>query len=93
MVVAGPLLKIQLVYVVVEDQKYEDDSCLSGLDLAFRIFYALDCEYPKASYLLWQFIQRAGYSIKVNGEKLGQPVNGLLGLVEHPLPEVSKYTF
>ena len=66
---------------------------MSGLDLAFKIFYALGYEYPKASYRLWQFIQRSGYGIRVNGEKLGQPVNGLLGLVEQALPEVSKYTF
>ena len=75
------------MYVVVDEQKFKVSSTLEALDLTFKKFFALDCNYPKASYKLWQFIQHAGYDIKISGDILIKSAKELLCLTTYTLEE------
>lgn len=88
-IVVGSLVKVEGFYVIVDDQKYKTESCLEALDLCFKVFFTLDCQYPKPSFRIWQFIQNAGYQIKIAGETLIKTVRELLGLVEQAFRESS----
>ena len=80
--VIGDLTAIQEAYVIVDDLQYKVSTTLDGLDLAFKIFFALDCQYPKASLSLWQFIQIACFNIADN--KANKSVKELVGLATQP---------
>ena len=77
---------IRETYVVVDEQQYKVPSCFDGLDLVFKIFYSLDCAYPKPSLRLWQFIQQAGYEMNL-AEPNFKSVKELLGLTKRAFEE------
>ena len=83
--VTGSLTGITESFAIVDDYKYKVPSCLDALDLTFKLFYLLDCEYPKASLRLWQYIQHGLYDIAIPGEALIKPIKELLGLTTHAL--------
>lgn len=94
--VVGPLIKIQKAVVVVDEQHYEFDSQINGkpeksvlkaLDFAFKVFFVLECHYPKTSSSLWHFIQNSAYDISVAGDRPNASVKVLVGLVKHALDE------
>lgn len=51
-------------YVVVNDVLYLCESPLRGLDVCFKIFFALDCKYPAECQQIWTFIQSFVYKIE-----------------------------
>lgn len=65
-------------YVIYGNTKYKCDSVLAALDLAFKIFFVSNCEYPTLSNKIWLFIQRALYNIEIANEKLGTQLEAIL---------------
>jgi hypothetical protein len=41
-------------------------------DACFKIFFALDLDYPLFSYRFWLYIQRKIFKIKLNDDKKAQ---------------------
>lgn len=62
-VVAGPLAKITSRYVIVDDITYELPCINQAVETCFKIFWALYLEYPSECRAVWQFLQRAIFSI------------------------------
>ena len=79
----GPLLKIEKAVVIVDQQQYNVGSALEAVDLAFKIFFVLQCNYSKTSHSLWQFIQIAGFDISLQNDNPIASVKVLVGLVKH----------
>ena len=87
LVIVGPLIKVHEMYVVVDEQKFKVSSTLKAMDLTFKTFFALDCNCPKASYKLWQFIQNSGYGIRITGDMLITSLKELLDSTTYVLEE------
>ncbi|KAF7987588.1 hypothetical protein HCN44_003451 [Aphidius gifuensis] len=64
-VLVGPIHAVESSYVVVEDTIYEVDTPVDALKLCFKIFWALDCQYPQRANSLWRFIQVVGFQINI----------------------------
>ena len=84
LLVVGPLIKIDGVYVI-DDQQLKVPSCLDTLDLTCKSIYALACRYPAPTLRLWRYFQRTGYEIQESGKTLIKPVTKLLGLTRQAL--------
>lgn len=78
--VIGELTAISEVYVVLDSERYKCESTLDAVDFALKLFFSLDCSYPKAAHRLWQFIQIAGFEI--DDQKANKSVKELVGLVK-----------
>ena len=81
MLVVGSLIKTKEAYAFFDEQKYRVASCLDASELTFKAFLALDCQCPKPSVRLWQFIKYAVYDIQVAGDTLTKSVKELLGSI------------
>lgn len=86
MVIDGKLIQPEECFVVVNEEKYKVESSLQALDSRLKIFFALDCAYPKASLRLWQFVQLAVFDIPVSDQTVINSVNELVGLKQKSLP-------
>ncbi|XP_031350570.1 uncharacterized protein LOC116176215 isoform X3 [Photinus pyralis] len=63
--VAGNLEAVNNFYiVVVNDVVYKVDSSIRALELLFKLYHALDVEYPAESEHIWLFIQEIVFNIK-----------------------------
>ncbi|KAK3907526.1 Glycerol-3-phosphate acyltransferase 4 [Frankliniella fusca] len=72
-VAIGGLSDIKQVLIVVDNHKWEVDSVLQGVDVCFKVFFALNSCYPSEARHLWLLIQRAVYDLELaadfDGEK------------------------
>lgn len=87
-IIGQDLENIQEAYVVVDDQQYRVPNCLDAVALTFKIFYSLDCAYPKPCLRLWQFFQQAGYDLSLNEPNI-KTVKELLGLTKLAFKEAN----
>ncbi|KAF7996093.1 hypothetical protein HCN44_009929 [Aphidius gifuensis] len=89
-ILVGPLDAIEAVYVQVLSHRYEADSTVHGIDLAFKIFTALDCNYPEQSHSLWTVFQVACFGIKNSVPTRNRSANALIREIlklEFPEPD------
>ena len=74
------MIKPEGFYIIIDvDLKYKFKKCSAALDCLFKIFFSVDCSYPKHSETLWLFIQRAVYGIYLPEDKINSSLNILLG--------------
>lgn len=52
-------------YDIVDSVTYKFDNPIRAVDVCFQLFHTLNCKYPQASQLAWQFIQQYVYGIKL----------------------------
>lgn len=64
-VVAGDLKKPSYI-IVVNEIRYIIDSGIRALELLYKLFHALDIEYPAESEPLWLTIQELVFKLKPN---------------------------
>ena len=81
-VIVGPLLSIQHIYVIVDDIRYTVKTMLDAIDLNFKIFFVFDCLYPDFSLPMWLFIQIVIYEIRKPGERLSVQHRDLEGEIK-----------
>lgn len=70
-VIVGPILGITASYIILNNRVYtvsNTGSCLRAIDFAFKICFAIDCEYPPNAHSLWMFLQQSYYQIKNRGD-------------------------
>ncbi|KAG5884509.1 hypothetical protein JTB14_021645 [Gonioctena quinquepunctata] len=85
MVALGQSSKIQAYFVVIDDQKYSFNDCLTAMDTAFKIFHALNIPYPNETRKIWQTIDYLVYRII----KLVEPgASVVVGEIEQKLNEL-----
>lgn len=53
-----------------------------AVDLAFKLFYALDCNYPSDAAHVWLFLQHVAFCIVDPSDKLSISMNTLKGEIE-----------
>ncbi|CAG9818619.1 unnamed protein product [Phaedon cochleariae] len=63
MVAVGASSGIQAYFVVVDDQKYLVNDCLTALDVTYKIFHALDIPYATETKAMWQTIDYLVYKV------------------------------
>lgn len=77
MVIAvGP--EVEEVYVKVDEHMYRVPGIQKGVDICFKIFFALQAKYPIESEQVWQFIQLYIYNIETRQDKKFVGVNTLI---------------
>lgn len=79
-VIVGPILGNTASYIILNNRVYtvsNTGSCLRAIDLAFKIYFALDCEYPPNAYSLWIFLQQGYYQIQNRGDTV--PIRAIIG--------------
>ncbi|KAJ8958188.1 hypothetical protein NQ318_006130, partial [Aromia moschata] len=82
MVAVGPLDNLSAFFVVLDSQRYVCCDLLTALDIAFKIFFALDIPFPGECKSLWQTIDQLVYSI----QKVADPsASSVLSEIEHKL--------
>lgn len=62
--IIGPLDNPDGFYICVDDTKYKIDSCIRMLELLFKLFHALDVEYPAECQHVWIFLEEMVFDIK-----------------------------
>ena len=62
-VLVGTIVNFRKIYVVINDNWYESTSFLKAVDLSFKSFFALDCNYPASCSNIWFLIQFGIYEI------------------------------
>lgn len=83
LVCIGSIINPECFYVIVDiNLKYKFEECSLALDFLFKLFFSIDCNYPKHSDTLWLFIQRAIYGIKLPTDSLNVSLTVLLGQIE-----------
>lgn len=66
--VAGSILEPKEIVVYFEGVKYRMPSAVKAIDTCFKIFHVFNLEYPKASLLVWAFIQKHLYKLFTNSD-------------------------
>ncbi len=65
MAIVGERPHFNAIYVCLDSHFFKVKSIRAALDLNFKTFYSLNCEYPAEGEHLWQFVQRHFYDIKI----------------------------
>lgn len=79
LVFIGPPSNIHSFFVVFDDIRYECESIVECVQLAFAIFCALDVAYPVESEQIWLFLQETLFHIKLPGSKTSLSATRLIG--------------
>lgn len=70
-IAVGPTIsEVSDLFIAVDTTIYKVPSALEAIDLCFKIFHALDVEYPLESAHLWFLIQRVLYGYASNVDKM-----------------------
>lgn len=70
--------KILASYIVIDDIKYMVPSLLRAVDVIFKVFHVLDCQYPASCQPVWTFIQKYIFEIDSKFDKHFASVNKLI---------------
>ena len=65
-VIGNTIDSIESIYVYVDGTRYLMESILQAIDVCFKLYQALDAEYPTTGLNLWNFIQRYVFNIHTN---------------------------
>ena len=57
------IYSIETCYVRVNEQLWSFECPLKALDITFKIYFALHCEYPKPCYDTWLVLQLLLYKL------------------------------
>ncbi|XP_036145903.1 uncharacterized protein LOC105841087 [Monomorium pharaonis] len=63
-IAVGPLEQLEVVYVIINEEKYVFQHIIDGVDFCFKSFYALRAEYPTSCKQVWTYIQKEIYGLK-----------------------------
>lgn len=74
----GPLEKNEAVYVQILSHRYKVDTIIDGIDLTFKIFTSLDCDYPEQTRSFWTFFSVACFAIDQSIPIRNRSVNSLV---------------
>lgn len=78
-IVIGPSIsEISQYFVLVDDTYYLLNSIIAAVDCCFKIFHALNVEYPKESLPVWCFIQKGCYKLKTTWDTEYITVNSVI---------------
>lgn len=58
-------------YLIIDNYIYKTHSVLHSLDFAFKVFHALNVDYPKEGEHIWLLIERVIY--KINSSDIKTP--------------------
>lgn len=72
------LKAIEHLFVRVNRQMYRVNSLLKGIDVCFKVIFALNAKYSVECEQLWLFIQYFMYEIKCPNDKISIGVRTLL---------------
>jgi hypothetical protein len=87
MVMVGDLDRSTLYYLVISSSvKYQFENFMDCFDACFKIFFALDLDYPLFGYRFWLYVQREIFKIKLNNDKAFQ-LSGLISLLVNHIPK------
>lgn len=81
-VIVGPILGNTASYIILNNRVYtvsNTGSCLRVIDFAFKICFAIDCEYPSNAYSLWMFLQQGYYQIKNRSDTVPIALRVIIG--------------
>lgn len=81
-VIIGELDKITGCYICVNEIRYKVESPLKAVDVCFKIFHALNAEYPKECDSTWMFIQEYMYGITTKFDRKYVAVSSLISDIE-----------
>lgn len=62
-ILVGSLNNISACYVDIDNIKYNLSTPLKAIDICFKLFHALNAQYPKYSEHVWQFIEAYVYEM------------------------------
>ncbi|KAJ8939916.1 hypothetical protein NQ314_010956 [Rhamnusium bicolor] len=80
LIAVGPLQCVQAYFVVLDNQRYLFNDCLTALDVTFKIFFALDLPFPSECKGMWQTIDQLVYKVNKNVDPSASVV---LSEIEH----------
>lgn len=63
MVVGNDINAIETCYVRVNEELWSFECPLRALDTAFKVYFALHCEYPQECYETWFILQLLVYKL------------------------------
>lgn len=69
-IAVGPTISEVSDLFIAVDTVYKVPSALEAIDLCFKIFHALDVEYPLESTHLWLLFQRVLYDYISDADKM-----------------------
>ncbi|KAF7995989.1 hypothetical protein HCN44_008744 [Aphidius gifuensis] len=81
----GHLNNVQSFYVIFNDNVYNVNSVIEAYDLAVKIAFVFDCNYPPRAIGLWTFIQQCYFKIKTPQKKAVRANAVLVSLVNKVL--------
>ena len=87
-VAVGGLTDISEYLVVINNICYKRKSCLSAVELAFKIFFAVDCNYPENSSTLWVFVQKCIFHLRLPTDINNLSLNILPGHISEKLKQL-----
>lgn len=77
-IIGENLRKIEKYFVLVDNIFYTVNNIVQAVDICFKLYQALHCEYPWACETVWQFIRKGFYKITTSYDKEFVSVNSLL---------------
>ena len=75
----GELTNVHQYMVVINEELYEKKTCFDAIDLAFKVFFAFDCEYPENSLTLWLFVQKCLFGLNLETDINNISLNIIIG--------------
>lgn len=77
-IVGQSISNIKNYYVVVNNIFYVVNSIIEAVDVTFKIFHTLHCEYPTECCTVYSFLQKGLYKLSTKWDKEFTSVNALL---------------
>lgn len=67
--VGNSLSEISASFVIINNLKYSLETPIKAVDTCFKVFHALNAEYPQEVEAVWTFIQQYIFDIKTPHDK------------------------
>ncbi|XP_033230840.1 uncharacterized protein LOC117181927 [Belonocnema kinseyi] len=81
LLVGRTLTELRSFYVVIDDSPISVESVLRALEVTFKSYFALHCEYPLESRRQWTVLQKTLFQLDIPSDKVNPIAN---------LPEVKR---
>ena len=82
-VAVGEASRIQNYYVAVNGKLFSVNKALEAIQLAFKVFFSLDCKYPDNSKTVWVFLQKILFNIDLPVDDVTVEMNILIGQIRN----------
>lgn len=74
-IVLGTLQDPKSFIIYFDDVRFKFNCILQAVDACFKIFMLFNLQYPSASILVWNFIQKYFYNISTDFDKIHPNIN------------------